>query len=173
MGEDWLSSSHTGDVAGEEVDAVAVEVAASAVVVLGGARVGVPGETLGIAERDSGVESVGDRGVAERVEAEVWVSRSVADAGVHPVAVALVDRLARCDGLGNLEEADQLATVQALGACLVLVDLRQARVDRRVGRVGPSMWANRKNPRTPCLIVLTEDGIRPLRSGRVRRSRPL
>lgn len=23
------------------------------------------------------------------------------------------------------------------------------------------MWANRKNPRTPCIIVLTEDGISP------------
>jgi hypothetical protein len=34
----------TGDVGGEEVDAMAVEVATGAVVVLGGAGVGVPGE---------------------------------------------------------------------------------------------------------------------------------
>ena len=55
---------HAGDVGGEEVDAVAVEVATCAVVVLGGTRVGVPGEDLGVAERDSGIEGVGDRGVA-------------------------------------------------------------------------------------------------------------
>jgi hypothetical protein len=46
---------------------VAVEVAAGAVVVLGGAGVGVPGEDLRIAERDTGVERVGDRGVPQRV----------------------------------------------------------------------------------------------------------
>lgn len=42
---------------------MAVEVAAGPVVVLCGARVGVPGEDLGVAERDSGVECVGDGGV--------------------------------------------------------------------------------------------------------------
>ena len=44
---------------------MAVEVAAGAVVVLGGARVGVPGEDLRVAQRDAGVESVGDRGVPQ------------------------------------------------------------------------------------------------------------
>ncbi len=53
-----------GDVGGEEVDPLAVEVAAGAVVVLGGAWVGVSGEDLGIPERNSGVEGVGDRRVA-------------------------------------------------------------------------------------------------------------
>jgi hypothetical protein len=24
------------------------------------------------------------------------------------------------------------------------------------------MWANRRNPRTPCIVVLIEDGIRPV-----------
>ena len=36
-------------------------------------------------------------------------------------------------GLGDLEEPDQLEPVQALGAGLVTVDLRQPRVDSRVG----------------------------------------
>ena len=52
--------SHPSDVGGEQVDAVSVEVAAGAVVVLGGARVGVPCEDLGVAERDPGLEGVGD-----------------------------------------------------------------------------------------------------------------
>jgi hypothetical protein len=38
------------------------------------------------------------------------------------------------NGLGDLEEADQLEPVQALSPCLVLVDLRQSGVDDRVGR---------------------------------------
>jgi hypothetical protein len=38
--------------------------------VLGGAGVGVPGQDLGVAERDAGVEGVGDGGVAKRV----WVT---------------------------------------------------------------------------------------------------
>ena len=37
------------------------------------------------------------------------------------------------DGLGDLEEPDQLEPVQALGAGLVAVDLRQPGVDGRVG----------------------------------------
>jgi hypothetical protein len=56
---------HAGDVGGEEVDAVAVEVASGAVVVLGGPRVGVPSEDLRVAERDAGIERVGDRGVSQ------------------------------------------------------------------------------------------------------------
>jgi hypothetical protein len=36
-------------------------------------------------------------------------------------------------GLGDLEEPDQLEPVQSLGAGLVAVDLRQPRVDSRVG----------------------------------------
>ena len=57
----------TGDVGGEEVDAVAVEVAAGAVVVLGGAGVCMAGEDLGVAEWHAGVERVRDRSVAQRV----------------------------------------------------------------------------------------------------------
>ena len=55
--------SRAGDVGGEEVDAVAVKVAARAVVVLGGARIGVPGQDLGVTQRDSCVQGVGDRGM--------------------------------------------------------------------------------------------------------------
>jgi len=43
---------------------VAVEVAAGSVVVLGGAGVGVPGQYLGVAQRDAGVQGVGDGGGA-------------------------------------------------------------------------------------------------------------
>ena len=52
----WLYAS---DVAGEEVDTVAVENAAGTVVVLGGVWVGMSGEDLGVAEWDSGVEGGG------------------------------------------------------------------------------------------------------------------
>jgi hypothetical protein len=60
-----VARSDAGDVGGEEVDAVAVEVAAGAVVVFGGAGVGVAGEDLRVAERDAGVEGVGDRGMSQ------------------------------------------------------------------------------------------------------------
>ena len=63
--------TYTGDVGGEEVDAVSVEVAAGAVVVLGGARVGVAGQDLRVAQRDPRVEGVGDRGVPQGVRADV------------------------------------------------------------------------------------------------------
>ncbi len=43
------------------------------------------------------------------------------------------------DGLGDLEETDQLQPVQALGARLVSVDLRQPRIHRGVGGMRPSM----------------------------------
>jgi hypothetical protein len=59
------------DVGGDEVDAVAGKVAACAVVVLGSAGVSVTRQNLSIPERDSGVESVGDRGVTQRVWAHV------------------------------------------------------------------------------------------------------
>lgn len=49
------------------MDAVAVEVASGAVVVLGCAWVGVAGEDLGVAQRYSGVERVGDCGVPQGV----------------------------------------------------------------------------------------------------------
>jgi len=69
MAASWLAShrlgSEAGDVGGEEVDAVAVRVAACAVVVLGRPGVGVPGEDLCIAERDSGVEGVGNGSVPQ------------------------------------------------------------------------------------------------------------
>src|SRR3546814_8335515 len=38
---------------------------------LGGAWVGVPDEDLGVAQRHSGVEGVGDRGVPQRMRADV------------------------------------------------------------------------------------------------------
>ena len=50
---------------------MSVEVAAGAVVVLGGSWVGVAGEDLRVTERHAGVEGVGDRGVTQRVRADV------------------------------------------------------------------------------------------------------
>ena len=46
---------------------MAVEVSAGSVVVLGGAWICVAGEDLGVAQWHSGVECVGDRGMAQRV----------------------------------------------------------------------------------------------------------
>jgi len=54
----------SGDVGGEEVDAIPIEIAAGAVVVLGGARVGMAGQDLCIAEWDTSVEGAGNRCVA-------------------------------------------------------------------------------------------------------------
>jgi hypothetical protein len=86
---------HAGDVGGEEVDAVSVEVAAGAVVVLGGAGVGVAGEDLGVSEGHAGVEGIGDRGVPQRVRADVPRDASgFRDPGDHAVGVASVDGLA-------------------------------------------------------------------------------
>jgi hypothetical protein len=71
---------------------VAVEVAPSSVVVLGGAWVGVSGQDLGVAERDSGVEGVGDGCVAQGVGADVARdARGPGDPDHHPVDVAPVD----------------------------------------------------------------------------------
>src|SRR5680860_1478112 len=83
-----------GDVGGEVVDAVSVEVASGAVVVLGGARVGVPGEDLGVAQRYSGVEGVGDRCVPQRVWTDVaWDAGRRRDPPHHPIDVAAIDRI--------------------------------------------------------------------------------
>ena len=59
----------------------------------------------------------GGLGGAQRVDAEQVGQGAVVDG----------------DGLGDLEEPDQLEPVQALGAGLVAVDLRQPGVDGRVG----------------------------------------
>lgn len=83
------------DVGGEEVDPVAVEVSSGTVVVFGGSRVGVPGEDLGVPQRDASVEGVGDRGVAQRVRADVSGDRcGPGDALDHPVHVTSINRLA-------------------------------------------------------------------------------
>ncbi len=65
------------------------------------------------------------------------------------------------EGLGDPEGPDELESVQALSAGLVAVDLRESRVDGWVGGTRPSMWANRKKPRTACIIVTTEESINP------------
>jgi len=86
---------HAGDVGGEEVDAVPVEVASGAVVVLGGSRVGMAGEDLDVAQRHTRVERVRDRGVPQRVRADVPRDASgFRDPGDHAVDVPSVDRLA-------------------------------------------------------------------------------
>lgn len=54
------------------------------------------------------------------------------------------------DGLGDLQESDELEPIEALGASLVGMDLRQSRIHGRVGRGEAVEWANRKNPRN-CL----------------------
>lgn len=91
-----VGPSDPGDVGGEGVDSVAVEVPAGSVVVFGGSGVGVPGQDLRVTERDSGVEGVGDRGVPQRVWADVPRDTCCfRDALDHPVAVAAVDRLPR------------------------------------------------------------------------------
>lgn len=64
-------------------------------------------------------------------------------------------------GLGYLEEPDQLEPIQALGAGLIAVDFRQPGVDRGSEGTRPSMWAQRNSPRTPCIIVTTEESISP------------
>lgn len=48
----------TGDVGGEEVDAVAIEIAARPIVVLSGSRIGMTGEDLRITERDAGIHDL-------------------------------------------------------------------------------------------------------------------
>jgi hypothetical protein len=91
----FFAVSDSGDVGGEEVNAVAVEVAAGSIVVLGGARVGVSSQDLGITERDTGVEGVGDGSVSQRVGADV--ARDACrfrDPDDHPVDVPTVDRFA-------------------------------------------------------------------------------
>ena len=65
------------------------------------------------------------------------------------------------DGLGDLEESDQLEPVQALGAGLVAVDLGEACVDGWVRDDEAVDVANRKKPRTACIEVLTEEAINP------------
>jgi hypothetical protein len=66
------------------------------------------------------------------------------------------------DGLGDLEEPDELEAVQPLGAGLIAVDPGQPDVDGAGRRgSGPSTWANRKNPRRPCIIVQIEESLSP------------
>ena len=58
-------------------------------------------------------------------------------------------------GLGDLEEPDQLEPVQALGAGLVAVDLRQPRVNRRVGADEAVDVGEAEVPADGGIIVLT------------------
>ncbi len=57
----------------------------------------MPGEDLGIAQRDSGVEGVGDRCASQRVRTDVaWdASGGLRDALHHPVDVAAINGLPR------------------------------------------------------------------------------
>ena len=63
--------------------------------------------------------------------------------------------------LGDLEEPDQLETVQSLGARLVRVDLGQPAYTAGSAGIRPSMWAKRKKPGSACIIVLTEETCKP------------
>jgi len=63
--------------------------------VLGGAGVGVTGEDLGVTQGDARIQGVGDRGVPQRVRADVPRDASdLRDPGDHAVGVASVDGLA-------------------------------------------------------------------------------
>ncbi len=89
--------SDSGDIRGEEVDAVTVEVAAGSVVVLGGAGVGMAGQDLRVSQRDPGVQGVGDGSVPQRVGADVPVDAGdLGNPEHHPVDVSTVDRLPGC-----------------------------------------------------------------------------
>ena len=61
------------------------------------------------------------------------------------------------DGRGDLEEPDQLEPAQPLAAGVIGMDLREPGVMTGSAVISPSMWANRKKPRTPCIMVLTEE----------------
>jgi hypothetical protein len=77
------------------MDAVAVEVATRPVVVLGGPGIGVPRQDLRVPERDPGVEGVGDRGVPQRMWADVPRDPGrLRDSLDHSVRVASVDWVA-------------------------------------------------------------------------------
>jgi hypothetical protein len=64
------------------------------------------------------------------------------------------------DGLGDLEEADQLKAVQAVGAGLVVVHLGQPGVDGGVGRGQPVDVGEPEEPTEPFIIVFVEDATR-------------
>jgi len=67
------------------MDCVAVQVSASSVVVLGGSWVGVAGENLRVPQGDAGVQGVGDRGVTQRVGADMSRDlRDLRDSQDHP-----------------------------------------------------------------------------------------
>jgi hypothetical protein len=83
----------------------------------------------------------GDFRGAERVDAEQERQGSV----VHR------------EGLGDLEEPDELEPVESLGPCLVGVDLRQPRVDGRVGGdQAVDVREPEKSPDAACSMVLEE-----------------
>ena len=69
--------------------------------------------------------------------------------------------MVHADGLGDLQEPDQLQPIQALGAGPVSVDLGQPSVNGRVGGDQTVDVGEPKEARTPCILVLMEDGISP------------
>ena len=66
------------------------------------------------------------------------------------------------ESLGDFQEPNELKPVDTLGACLVGVDLGQPGVDGGVGGDPSVDVPNRKNPRTPCSMVLIEESRSPL-----------
>ena len=64
------------------------------------------------------------------------------------------------EGLGDVEEADELEPVESLGAGLVGVDLWESGVERGRRRSG-RRYADRTNPRTACNMVLIEESRNP------------
>jgi hypothetical protein len=115
------------------------------------------------ARRAAAVLDAGDVGGEELNAVSVTVAAgSVVARGGACVDAEQVGQGAVVDaaGLSDLEEPVSSSRSRP-GAGLIAMDLRRTGIDGRVGTDGPSMWANRKNPRTACIIVLTDEAINP------------
>ena len=65
------------------------------------------------------------------------------------------------EGLGDLQEPDELEPVQTLGAGRVGMDLREPGVDGGVSGDQAVDVGEPKDPGTPCIIVFTEETLSP------------
>jgi len=97
---------------------------------------------------------VWDRSVDERFDV-------VRGGGTSWSKVKCYHTVVHAEGLGDLKKPDQLEPVQALGAGLVMVHLRQPRIDRRIARDQAVDVGEPEEPTATCIIVLTEESISP------------
>jgi hypothetical protein len=65
------------------------------------------------------------------------------------------------EGLSDLQKPDELEPVQPLGSRLVGVNLRKSCVDGWLGNDEAVDVREPKEPRTPCIIMTTEESIIP------------